>query len=221
MTRYYNLANLLSVSRIILTLPIVLLLLPSWPELLSSWPERYFVAGWLFMLAMATDVVDGYLARRGKGSSSLGVFLDLVADKVLVLAVLALLAYLDAIPAWMASVIVAREIIVMALRWRAASRGKVIPAAAWGKGKTFVTAIGIAAVIMGESLNRGEWGQATNWGGWLGLSIIGQPVMAAATLLTVVSGALYARTALPIVFGTTRPKTPVRKGDHPRGEPVP
>ncbi|MDO8689185.1 MAG: hypothetical protein Q7R39_04130, partial [Dehalococcoidia bacterium] len=128
----------------------------------------------------------------------------------------------DAIPAWMASVIVAREVIVMALRWRAASRGKVIPAAAWGKGKTFATSIGIAAVILGESLHRGEWAQTANWEGWLGLvAVVSQPVMAAATLLTVISGALYARTALPIIFGTRRPQTPVRTGDHPRGEPVP
>ncbi len=215
MTRYYNLANLLSVSRIVLTLPIVLLLL-------SSWREGYFVGGWLFILAMATDMVDGYLARRGKGSSSLGVFLDLVADKVLVLAVLTLLAYLGNIPAWMASVIVAREIFVMGLRWRAASRGRVIPAAAWGKGKTFATSIGIAAVILGESLNRGGWAQAANWENWLKLvTDLGLPVMAAATLLTLVSGALYARTAFPIIFGTRRPQAPIRKSDHPRGEPVP
>lgn len=215
MTRYYNLANLLSASRILLTPPILLLLL-------ASWPEGYFVGTWLFLLAMITDVVDGYLARRGKGSSSLGVFLDLIADKVLVLAVLVLLAYLGAVPNWMAIVIVAREVIVMALRWRAATRGRVIPAAAWGKGKTFTTSIGIAAVIFGESLQRGTWTQAINWGGWADfVAISSGPVMAAATLLTVVSGALYVRTALPIVFGTVRAQAPARQGDRPSGEAVP
>lgn len=213
--RYYNLANLLSVSRMLLAPPIILLLL-------ASWPEGYFVGAWLFLLAMATDVVDGYLARRGKGSSSLGVFLDLIADKVLVLAMLVLLAYLGGIPAWMALTIVAREVIVMGLRWRAAARGKVIPAAAWGKGKTFVTSVGIAAVILGEGLQRGTWTQAMNWGGWIDVvERASGPVMAAATILTVVSGALYVRTALPVVFGQVRAQPPVRKGDHPSGEAVP
>ena len=213
--RYYNLANLLSVSRIILTAPIMLLLQ-------GSWPEGGFAGGWLFVLAMATDMADGYLARRGKGSSSLGVFLDLVADKVLVVAVLVLLAQLGAIPTWMALVIVVREVVVMALRWLAAARGRIIPAAAWGKGKTFTTSIGIAAVIVGGSLDSSAWAQAINWGGWLDLVAVASiPVMGAATLLTVVSGAMYVRTAWPVVMSGSRPKHAVGQGERPSGEAVP
>lgn len=172
------------------------------------------------MLAMVTDMADGYLARKGKGPSSLGVFLDLVADKVLVLAVLGLLVQLGPIPGWMAALIAGREAVVMGLRWRAATRGKVIPAAAWGKGKTVITSVGISAVILGESLERGAWAQAINLWGWLELTaVISHPLMAAATALTLVSGALYVRLALPIVLGSAPP--PIRKGDHPSGEAVP
>ncbi len=183
--QHFNPANILSLSRILLTPPIFLLLL-------APWQEGYFVGGWLFMLAVTTDMLDGYLARRGKSTSSLGVFLDLVADKVLILAILGLLGHQGLVPVWMAVIIAAREVAVMALRWAAAARGKVIPAAAWGKGKTVITSVGIAAVIMGESLGRGDWAKSVNFGNWLYMvADISGPLMAAATALTLVSGALY------------------------------
>ncbi|MDP2728476.1 MAG: CDP-alcohol phosphatidyltransferase family protein, partial [Dehalococcoidia bacterium] len=96
--RYYNLANLLSLSRILLTPPILLFLL-------APWQEGYFVGGCLFLAAVVTDILDGYWARRRRSASSLGVFLDLIADKVLILAVLLVLVHLGLIPAWMAIVI--------------------------------------------------------------------------------------------------------------------
>lgn len=214
--RYYDLPNLLSLSRLVLTLPIILLIL-------SPWPEGYFVGGWLFLLAVLTDTLDGYLARRqSSGASSLGIYLDLVADKVLVLALLGVLVNLGLVPLWMALTIAAREVVVMGLRWGAASKGRVIPAAGWGKGKTVITSIGIAAVILGESLGRGAWAQAANLGGWLDLvASISSPLMAAATLLTLVSGAFYVRLSLPIVLGTAPPQPPLSQGGPPNREALP
>jgi len=207
---HLNPANLLSLSRILLTPPILFLLL-------APWREGYFVAGWLFVLAAMTDILDGYLARKWRSTSSFGVFLDLVADKVLVLAVLGLLVGLDLIPAWMAILIAAREAVVMGLRWGSAARGRVIPAAAWGKGKTVITSGGIAAVILGESLGRGAWAEAINVWGWLdAVAAISSPIMAAATLLTLVSGVLYARVALPVLLGESQLQPAARHGEHPR-----
>lgn len=183
--RHLSLADILSLSRIMLTPPIFLLLL-------APWAEAYFVGGWLFIVAVVTDVLDGYLARRGKSASSLGVFLDLIADKVLTLAILGLLGYQGLVPAWMVVAIAAREGVIMGVRWKAASRGKVIAAAAWGKGKTVLTSAGIAAVILGESVGRGAWARSVNFGGWLELVVaISGPLMAVATALTIVSGAIY------------------------------
>lgn len=210
-----NIANLLSLSRIALTPPIILFLL-------STWQEGYFVAGTLFLFAMGTDVADGYLARRGKGASSLGVFLDLIADKILVLAILVVLVQLSLIPNWMAMVIIAREAVVMALRWGAANKGKVIPAAAWGKGKTLVTSIGIAAVIMGKSTGSGYWGQAVNAWAWLDLVASASfAVMLAATLLTLISGILYLRVAIPIVLAGPRPAGAIGDADQTSSKAVP
>lgn len=212
--QHINPPNLLSLSRIILTLPIVLLLL-------SPWEEGYFVGALLFTLAVITDILDGYLARKGKSTSSLGVFLDLVADKVLVLAVLWLLAYLSMVPDWMAVVISVREFVIMGFRWWAASKGRVIPAAAWGKGKTVITSIGIAAVIIGESSKRGAWATAINLAGWMDfVAVISIPLLAVATLLTLVSGTLYARAALPVVLGSAQPQPPTLPDDHPSGEAI-
>lgn len=174
------------------------------------------------MVAVVTDVLDGYLARRGKSTSSLGVFLDLAADKVLILAILGLLGHQGLVPIWMAVIIAAREMVVMALRWGAASKGKVIPAAAWGKGKTVITSIGMSAVIMGGSLGSGTWARSVNFGNWLGMVAEASiPLMAAATVLTLVSGALYVRVALPVALGPAQPQPPIRKGDHPSREVVP
>jgi CDP-diacylglycerol--glycerol-3-phosphate 3-phosphatidyltransferase len=189
--------------------------------LLSPWEEGFFVGALLFTLAVLTDIFDGYLARRGKSTSSLGVFLDLVADKVLVLAVLWLLAYLSPVPAWIALVISAREFVIMGFRWRAASKGRVIPAAAWGKGKTVITSAGIAAVIIGESSKRGAWATAINLAGWMDFVVaISIPLLAVATLLTLISGALYVRAALPVVLGTAQSQPLPLAGDHPSGEAI-
>jgi CDP-diacylglycerol--glycerol-3-phosphate 3-phosphatidyltransferase len=93
----------------------------------------------LFALASITDYLDGYLARRFKVVSTLGVFIDLAADKVLVSTVLIMLTGTGVVPSWMAASIVAREFIVSGLRSQAAANGVVISASQLGKWKTTVT----------------------------------------------------------------------------------
>lgn len=106
------------------------------------------VASILFAAASITDYLDGYLARRLHVVSSLGVFIDLAADKILVSTVLIVLTGIGTVPSWMAAVIVAREFIVAGLRSQAAAKGVVIAASQLGKWKTTVTLIALLIALM-------------------------------------------------------------------------
>lgn len=125
------LPNLLSLFRIAIVPVVVVLLL--WPE-----PGPRLVAGLLFVVASITDYLDGWLARRRKSTTVLGQFLDPLADKLLVAAVLIMLvaAPLEPrVPAWMAVVIVLRELAVTGLRGLASQGGFVVAAQELGKYK--------------------------------------------------------------------------------------
>ena len=116
-------------------------------------PWSFLTATVLFFLASVTDYFDGYLARRLKVVSSLGVFLDLTADKVFVAAILIALVQLGLIPAWAVIIIVTREFLVTGLRSMAAAKGKVIPAGTWGKQKTFITLVALGALLLAKGLD--------------------------------------------------------------------
>jgi len=140
-TLQVRLPNALSLSRLLAT-PIVVLLLLAAPS------PRLFAAV-LFVLASATDYLDGYLARRWKVVSRFGVFCDLLADKLLVAATLVALVGTRDVASWFVIIIVGRELIVSSLRAWAAGEGISIPAGIWGKAKTMLTLIAITLVIVG------------------------------------------------------------------------
>ena len=125
------LPNLLSLFRIALV-PVVVVLL-EW-----TGPVPRAIAAALFVVACITDYLDGWLARRRQSTTVLGQFLDPLADKLLVAAVLIMLAGAPLephLPAWMAVVIVLREIAVTGLRGIASQSGLVVPAQELGKYK--------------------------------------------------------------------------------------
>ena len=140
-----QLPNMLSASRLVATVLVFILVL-----LDQSW--AFLVATLLFVLASITDFFDGYLARRLKVVSSLGVFLDLTADKVFVSAILIAMVQIGLVPAWIVFIIITREFLVTGLRSMAAARGKVIPAGIWGKQKTFITMVAIGALLLAKGL---------------------------------------------------------------------
>jgi CDP-diacylglycerol--glycerol-3-phosphate 3-phosphatidyltransferase len=107
-----------------------------------------FFSALLFALASVTDYLDGYLARRLRVVSSLGVFIDLAADKILVSTVLIVLVGTGSVPSWMAATIVAREFIVSGLRSEAAARGVVISASQLGKWKTTITMVALLLALL-------------------------------------------------------------------------
>jgi CDP-diacylglycerol--glycerol-3-phosphate 3-phosphatidyltransferase len=194
-----NLPNILSLSRLLATVVVFILVL-------INQPWAFLVATLLFLLASVTDYLDGYLARKMKVVSSLGIFLDLTADKVLVASVLIAMVQIGIIPAWITFIIITREFLVSGLRSVAAAKGHVIPAGKWGKQKTFITLIAIGGVLLAKGLGAHQLSlfplmltfnsQTVNASEIL--LLIGDCLMILATIWTIFSGIEYMVGALPI-----------------------
>jgi len=141
-----NVPNILSACRIVMLAPLVLLIL-------LNRPVAYAFATALFLLVAITDTVDGRLARRYNLVSTLGVFLDLTADKMLVTGLLIAMVEVHLVPAWIVVIIVSREFLVTGMRSLAASAGKVIPAGPLGKQKTFLTLLATGGILLGQAFS--------------------------------------------------------------------
>lgn len=139
-----NLPNFLTSLRI-LAVPMVVWLLAD-PS-----PTAAFVTFAVYFVATITDFFDGYLARRYGLTTALGKLLDPLADKLLVVSALLMLALMDrtpGIPGWLLVVIIGRELAVTGLRSIAASEGIVLAAEASGKLKMILQSIGVHALIL-------------------------------------------------------------------------
>lgn len=137
-----NIANRLTLIRMGMIPIFVLLLVLPWEwGTLNVWggiPVHQFVAGWVFIIASATDFLDGYLARKYQLVTAFGEFFDPMADKLLVIAAFVLLIEMGKVPAWIVIIIISRELLVTGLRvLLARSNGKVLAARLPGKIKTF------------------------------------------------------------------------------------
>lgn len=141
-----NLPNVLTLARMVAIPAVVLLLLPG-PDR-SIPPDRSLAAFLIFVSAAVTDLFDGYIARRYHMITDLGKLLDPLADKLLVCAAMIMLIPTSRVPAWMAVIVVAREIGVTALRGLASTEGVVIAASTLGKWKTLLLNIGVATLIL-------------------------------------------------------------------------
>jgi CDP-diacylglycerol---glycerol-3-phosphate 3-phosphatidyltransferase len=144
-----NLANRISMIRIAAT-PIFLLLLmpgPLGPPLgMESWGR--WAAAALFILASATDALDGHIARKYNLVTDLGKFLDPIADKLLVTAALVALIQTDGLNVWGVFIILAREFIISGIRIVAAGQGRVIAASNIAKWKTVFQLIAIITILL-------------------------------------------------------------------------
>lgn len=140
-----QLPNVLSLGRLVATIPLVVLIL-------IGQPAAYLGATALFAVGSITDTLDGRIARKYHLVSRLGIFLDLTADKVFVAAALIALVQAMTVPSWIAIVIVAREFLVSGLRALAAAQGVVIPAGKWGKQKTLLTLVAIGGILLARGL---------------------------------------------------------------------
>jgi len=150
-----NLPNTISLTRVFLV-PLVLLFLslridqvPYLPDLgggRMTWGD--LLAGSVFIIAALTDSLDGYIARKQKLVTTMGKFIDPLADKVLVIAAMVALVELQRVPAWMVVVIITREFVVTGLRLVASAEGVVIAASPRGKIKTVFQIIAISLLIL-------------------------------------------------------------------------
>src|SRR6058998_3963338 len=151
----WTLPNILTLARICLT-PVIALL----PFIQGYWPK--VIAFLIFLVASASDVIDGWLARRSNMVSELGQLLDPIADKLLLFATLIPIFWMTrhptlltdyripwwgSLPVWVALILVGREVLITAFRFFAKRRGVVIPAAGPGKLKAIVQAVFIGATI--------------------------------------------------------------------------
>ncbi|GAB3794974.1 CDP-diacylglycerol--glycerol-3-phosphate 3-phosphatidyltransferase [Virgibacillus kimchii] len=179
-----NIPNRLTLSRILM-IPIFILLL-TLPLEWGAWnvgerelPIAHFIAALIFLIAAATDWVDGYYARKYNLITNLGKFLDPLADKLLVAAALIMLVEMGTAPAWIVIIIISREMAVTGLRLVAAGEGIVLAAGSMGKLKTATQMIAIAVLLLNN----------------FPFSYIGFPfgtiMLYAALLFTVISGYDY------------------------------
>jgi CDP-diacylglycerol--glycerol-3-phosphate 3-phosphatidyltransferase len=170
-----NIANIITVVRILLAPVFVFLLLQDD----SDMGAVRWVAAILFIVAIATDGIDGYIARRNNLITDLGVLLDPIADKILTLGALVALSILGELWWWMTIIIVVRELGITVYRLVVAST-VVIPASKAGKAKTLAQAVAISLFLLPFSTLLGDW---VLW--------VDYAVMAVAFALTVYSGLQY------------------------------
>jgi CDP-diacylglycerol--glycerol-3-phosphate 3-phosphatidyltransferase len=135
-----NLPNVLTVLRIMLV-PVVVV------ALLGNTPAGDVLAAVVFALASLTDFIDGRLARARGSITTFGKLMDPLADKLLIIAALLSLVSLNRLAAWVAMVIITRELAVTVLRLGATQAGVVIAASMFGKVKTCMQIAAILAVI--------------------------------------------------------------------------
>ncbi len=135
-----NVPNALTVVRIMLV-PVLVV------ALLGNTHDGDVLAAVVFALASLTDFADGYLARSRGSVTTFGTLMDPVADKLLVIAALVSLVSLHRLPAWIAMVIIAREVAVTVLRVGAQGMGVTIGASWLGKTKTALQIVAILLVI--------------------------------------------------------------------------
>lgn len=139
--RTFNLPTSLTILRILI-IPLFIIKAGGNPQL----------GAFFFFIASFTDFLDGYLARKFGQITKLGVVLDPIADKLLVISALVILVDIARIPAWIAIVIILREFIITTLRFYALSKGIIIPAETAGKAKTVLQMISILFLLISEEI---------------------------------------------------------------------
>lgn len=135
-----NIPTVITFSRIVIILPFILVA-----------PDNPLLGAALFAIAALTDLLDGYIARKSKQVTKLGILLDPIADKLLVIAALIVLVDMEIVQAWIAIIIIAREFIVTGLRVVALTMDIVIPAEMGGKLKVTAQISSILVLFVDKS----------------------------------------------------------------------
>jgi CDP-diacylglycerol--glycerol-3-phosphate 3-phosphatidyltransferase len=153
-----NIANLITVLRILVA-PLFVWLVVMDDGAGSA--ARWF-AGLLFVAAIATDGIDGALARRRNLITNTGILLDPIADKILIVGALGALWWVGELPLWIVLVIVVRELGITVFRFAVLSH-RVIPASPGGKLKTIAQAVTLSSWLIPTWIVLGSWVFVLNW----------------------------------------------------------
>lgn len=176
-----NLANILTLTRLALLPFMVLLFFLPW-----EWAAWTCLA--LYLIGAATDWLDGWVARRYNQITEFGTFLDPITDKIFVVTLLLMLVASGRIEhVWVMNVviIIVREFLVSGIREYLGPKGITMPVTKLAKWKTAAQMLATAVLIVGPFI----------WGGML----IGQLLLTAATILTVITGWGYLKTGLEYI----------------------
>jgi CDP-diacylglycerol--glycerol-3-phosphate 3-phosphatidyltransferase len=140
-----NLPNALTLLRMFLV-PVLFVVLVTRVE------GHIFLGAGIFVLAVVTDYLDGYFARRRNEVTKLGILLDPLADKLLIAAALLSLVEMGVVPAWVVMIVLARELAVTGLRNVAAGRGVLIGASGLGKAKMVAQVTAVLLLLLSRAL---------------------------------------------------------------------
>jgi CDP-diacylglycerol--glycerol-3-phosphate 3-phosphatidyltransferase len=162
-----NLPNLLTLLRIFFVPLLVAALVQGNRSVMvgNAVIANEFLALAIFLAAAATDLLDGFLARRWKQVTTVGMLLDPIADKLLISAALISLVQVSVVPAWIAILIVGREFAVTGLRSIAASAGYTIKASELGKTKMLAQVTAVSLLLLGMHWKAlAPWAMVCVWG---------------------------------------------------------
>ena len=192
---FTNLPNLVTMGRVAIV-PFVLVFIDNFS------PVRSFIAGLLYLVAAVGDALDGYLARSRGEVSMLGKFLDPLADKLIVTAVLVFMVALGRVPAWVVVVLIARDLAINGLRSVASAQGLVIAASDGGKIKTALQLVATMMLlihfrypVLGTTIQPIDYHH------------VGLIVLYISMAISVFSGAQYLRDFFQAVMRQARPST--------------
>lgn len=168
MNQLVNIPTVITLSRI--------LIIPAFILVTTGNP---LIGALIFAIASITDFFDGYLARKQKKITKLGILLDPIADKLLIISALVMLVDMAIVPAWIAIIIILREFLVTGLRIVAISRNIVIPAESGGKIKTVAQITSILILLIDRTTFN------------IDLYSIGITILIIAMIIGIVSGIRY------------------------------
>ncbi|MFA5812101.1 MAG: CDP-diacylglycerol--glycerol-3-phosphate 3-phosphatidyltransferase [bacterium] len=148
--KFLNLPNWITIGRLLAApvLLVVMLFIDDANLDVTLNRKFSFVAALVFTLAMCSDMVDGYLARKKGLQSTFGKFIDPLADKMLFIVAMIMMVGLGRMPAWIVAIFFIREVTITALRGIAVDEGIVIAASHWGKYKSAFVSIATVGLLL-------------------------------------------------------------------------
>ena len=146
-----NLPNKLTLSRFAFTVWFLV-------AMFSGMPYCETVALAFFVAAGISDFLDGSIARRRNLITNFGILMDPLADKIMICSAFIAFVELGWFAAWMAVIVVARELAITGLRLLAASKNVVLAAESWGKHKTISQIVAVIAIFIDQIMRKDQWG---------------------------------------------------------------